>query len=70
MFNSFSLEKTYQFLLIILAFLMPSTVFGGNLIIFFIVILWLISENYKDKFYSIVKSKSIASLNYVFGNNV
>ena len=57
MFSSFSLGKTYQFLLIALAFLMPLTVFGGNLIIFFIVILWLISGNYKNKFNSIVKSK-------------
>jgi O-antigen ligase len=55
--NIYSLEKAYQFLLIVLAFLMPLTVFGGNLIIFFIVILWLISGNYKDKFYSIAKSK-------------
>lgn len=57
MLSSFNLEKTNQILLIALAFLMPLTVFGGNLIIFFIVVLWLLSGNYKNKFNSIVKSK-------------
>ena len=39
MLSSFNLEKTYQFLLIALAFLMPLTVFGGNLIIVLIAVL-------------------------------
>ncbi len=55
--RNFNLEKTYQFLLIALAFFMPLTVFGGNFIILLIVLLWLISGNYKNKFNSILKSK-------------
>ena len=38
-------------MLIALAFFMPLTVFGGNLIIVLIVLLWFISGNYNDKFY-------------------
>ena len=57
MVRNFNLEKTYQFLLIALAFLMPLTVFGGNLIILIIVTLWLISGNFKEKFYEIIQSK-------------
>jgi O-antigen ligase len=55
--RNFNLEKTYQFLLIALAFLMPLTVFGGNLIILIIVSLWLISGNFKEKFHEIIQSK-------------
>ena len=50
MFENLNLDKTFQFLLIILAFLMPLTVFGGNLIIVIICVLWLFSGNYKSKF--------------------
>ena len=57
MFKNLNLDKTFQFLLIILAFLMPLTVFGGNLIIVIICILWLFSGNYKSKFYQIVNNK-------------
>jgi O-antigen ligase len=57
MFKNLNLDKTYQFLLIILAFLMPLTVFGGNLIIVIICILWLFSGNYKFKFDLIIKNK-------------
>ena len=57
MVRSFNLEKTYQFLLIALAFLMPLTVFGGNLIILIIVTLWLISGNFKEKFYEIIQRR-------------
>jgi len=57
MLVSFNLDKTYQYLLISLAFLLPLTVFGGNLIIVIIVILWLISGNYKSKFNQIINSK-------------
>ena len=57
MFKQLNLDKTYQFLLIILAFLMPLTVFGGNLIIVIICILWLFSGNYKSKFFQIVSNK-------------
>jgi len=56
-FSNFNLEKTYQFLLITLAFLMPITVFGGNLIIVLIVLLWFVSGDYKDKFNLIIQNK-------------
>ena len=57
MFNNFTLDKTYQFLLILLAFLMPLTVFGANLVIVIICFTWLVSGNYKYKFNQIIKSK-------------
>ena len=57
MLGSFNLDKTYQYLLIALAFLLPLTVFGGNLIIVIIVILWLISGDYKSKFNQIINTK-------------
>ncbi len=59
MLGSFNLDKTFQFLLIILAFLMPLTVFGGNLIIVIICVLWLFSGNYKSKFDQIINNKLI-----------
>ena len=63
MFKNLNLDKIYQFLLIILAFLMPLTVFGGNLIIVIICILWLFSGNYKSKFNQIINNKlMIASI--------
>ena len=57
MFKNLNLDKIYQFLLIILAFLMPLTVFGGNLIIVIICVLWLFSGNYKSKFDQIINNK-------------
>ena len=51
------LDKVYQYLLIILAFLMPLTVFGANLIIVIIVFLWFLTGNYKLKFYQIFDNK-------------
>jgi len=51
------LDKTYQFLLVILAFLMPLTVAGANIIIVIISCLWLFSGNYKSKFHQISKNK-------------
>ena len=59
MIGSFNLDKTYQYLLTSLAFLMPLTVFGGNLIIFIICVLWLFSGNYKSKFNQIINNKLI-----------
>jgi O-antigen ligase len=56
MFENLSLNKIYQFLLIILAFLMPLTVFGANLIIVIICFIWLFSGNYKYKFSQIIKN--------------
>ena len=57
MLESFNLDKTYQYLLIALAFLLPLTVFGGNLFIVIIVVLWLISGHYKSKFNQIINTK-------------
>jgi len=63
MFKFFNLDKTYQFLLVILAFLMPLTVFGANLIIVCICIIWLFSGSYKAKFNLIISNKlMIASI--------
>ena len=63
MIGSFNLDKTYQYLLTSLAFLMPLTVFGGNLIIVIICVLWLFSGNYKSKFNQIINNKlMIASI--------
>jgi O-antigen ligase len=59
----FDLDKTYQYLLIALAFFMPLTVVGANLIILIIVLLWLCSGNYKSKYNDIISSKlMIASI--------
>jgi O-antigen ligase len=61
--TNLNLDKTYQSLLIMLAFLMPLTVFGANLIIVIICVLWLISGNYKSKFDQIINNKlMIASI--------
>ena len=57
MYKNLNLDKTYQSLIIILAFLMPLTVFGANLIIVIICVLWLISGNYKSKFDQIINNK-------------
>ena len=63
MIGSFNLDKTYQYLLTSLAFLMPLTVFGGNLIIVIICVIWLFSGNYKSKFNQIINNKlMIASI--------
>ncbi|MDB4099106.1 O-antigen ligase family protein [Candidatus Thioglobus sp.] len=58
-----NLDRTYQYLLIALAFVFPLTVFGGNLIIVIISLIWLFSANYKNKFKEIISSKlMIASI--------
>jgi O-antigen ligase len=57
MLGSFNLDKTYNYLLVALAFLMPITVFGANLIIVIICVLWLFSGSYKFKFNQIINSK-------------
>ena len=48
MLERFDLDKTYQYLLISLAFLMPLTVSGANTIIVIICFLWLFSGDYKS----------------------
>ena len=61
--QKFNLEKTYQYLLIALAFLIPLTVALANLIIVIIVLLWIFSGDYKKKYNEIINSKlMIASL--------
>ena len=63
MLGSFDLDKTYQYLLISLAFLMPLTVSGANTIIVIICFLWLFSGDYKAKYNQIISSKlMIASI--------
>ena len=63
MLERFDLEKTYQYLLIALAFLMPLTVSGANTIIVIICLLWLFSGDYKAKYNQIMSSKlMIASI--------
>jgi len=63
MSQKISLDKIYQSLLILLAFLMPLTVFGGNLIIVFICTIWIFSGDYKKKFNLIISNKlMIASI--------
>ena len=59
MLGNFNLDKTYHFLLIALAFLLPLTVAGGNIIIGIICILWIISGDYNSKFHQIIKNKLI-----------
>ena len=63
MLQKFNLEKTYQYLLIALAFVMPLTVALANLIIVIVVLLWIFSGNYKKKYNEIINSKlMIASI--------
>jgi len=57
MFQKISLEETYKYLLISLAFLLPLTVAGANTIIVVICFIWLVSGNYKEKFTTIFQSK-------------
>jgi len=57
MLGSFNLDKTYQYLLIALAFLLPLTVFGGNVVVVLICTIWIFSGDYKTKYSQIIKSK-------------
>ena len=50
MIKNLTLDKIYQNLLIILAFLMPLSVSAANTIITIICLLWLLSGKYKEKF--------------------
>ncbi len=51
------LEKTYQYLLIALGFLIPVTVAGANISLVLIVLIWLFSGNYKQKWQQIISNK-------------
>ena len=67
MLGRFELEKTYKYLLISLAFLMPLTVAGANTIIVIICLLWLLSGSYRIKYAQIINSKlMIASILFYF----
>ena len=57
MLKKLNLDKANQWLLVILAFLMPLTVFGANLIIVVICVLWLLSGNYVSKYNQIIDNK-------------
>jgi len=70
MVKDFSLNKIYQILLIILAFLMPLTVFGANLIIVIICLIWLFSGDYKSKYSQIVSSKLLLASIFFFSLHV
>jgi O-antigen ligase len=70
MLERMDLDKTYQFLLIILAFLMPITVAGANIIIGIICLLWLFSGNYKAKYTQIIESKLMVASIIFFGLHV
>jgi O-antigen ligase len=59
--NYVYLDKFYQYLLIVLAFLLPLTVSGANIIIFIISILWLFSGDYRFKYNHIISSKLMIS---------
>jgi len=51
----------YQYALIALAFLLPLTVFGANLIIVTIVLVWLLSGDYKTKYVEIINNKFLVA---------
>ena len=59
MFKDFNINQIYQPLLIILAFLLPLTVFGANLIIVIICLLWLLSGDYQNKYFQIIGNKFV-----------
>ena len=63
----FNLDKSYHYLLIALAFLMPLSVSAANTAVVLICFLWLFSGNYKSKFNHITSSKiMLASLFFYF----
>ena len=70
MVRDFSLNKIYQILLIILGFLMPLTVFGANLIVVIICLIWLFSGDYKSKYTLIVNSKLLLASIFFFSLHV
>jgi O-antigen ligase len=57
MIQSIGIEKTYKYLLIILAFLMPLSVSLANTVVVIICLLWLFSGDYKAKLYQISNSR-------------
>jgi len=70
--NSFSIDKVLAQLFLLFAFIFPLSVFAGNFIAFIIIILWLLSDNLKEKILLIRKDKlfhavSLFFLLHVFG---
>jgi len=59
--GSFDLDRTYNYLIVLLAFLMPLTVAGANTVIVIICFLWLFSGEYKKKFNEIKSSNFLIS---------
>ena len=68
--NKINLAKLYQYLLILLAFLIPLTVAGANSIIVLIVLLWIFSGNYKSKFLRIKQSKLLLASIIFYGIHI
>ncbi|MDC0964547.1 hypothetical protein OAS32_06220 [Candidatus Pseudothioglobus singularis] len=67
MLKNLNLKQFNQYLLLMLAFLLPLTVFGANLIIASICVLWIFSGDYKSKYKLIIQSKFlIASIVFYF----
>ena len=66
MFQKIELRQVYQYLLISLAFLMPITVFGANLVIVIICLLWLCSGDYKVKVLEILNNKILMASVFFF----
>lgn len=60
-----SLDRIYQYLLISAFFLLPLTVFGNNLAIWSIVIIWLASGNYYEKLLQL-KSNNLIIASIIF----
>jgi O-antigen ligase len=63
-YNS-TLDRIYQYLLIGAFFFLPITVIGNNIAIWSIVLIWLFSGNYAEKFYQI-KSNKFAIVSILF----
>ena len=57
MLGSFKLGRVYQFLLISLAFLFPLTVSGGTIVSIAILIIWLVSGDYRSKLDQVLSNK-------------
>ena len=70
MLASLNLDKTYQYLLIFLGFILPLTVFGANFVIVFICCIWLLSGNFKTKLNLIFSSKLMLASLLFFGLHV
>ena len=58
-----SIDRLYQYLIITAFFLFPLTVSGNNIAIWLVVLIWLFSGNYLEKFKKITDNRlAIASI--------